>query len=91
MTVLLKYLKSTVQFKNRLVPRGIITGASTPALLLAWTNQVSREAPLAQGACKKRRIRPFELAGREPGMQGKHPPAPWDPVGGSCQWCFRTQ
>lgn len=32
MTVSLKYLRSTVQFKNRLVPRGIIAGA--PTLLL---------------------------------------------------------
>lgn len=90
MTVLLKYLKSTVQFKNRLAPRGIITGASMPALLLARTKQVSREAPFAQGACKRCRIRPFELARRVAGMQSKHPPAPWD-LEGSPQWCFHTQ
>lgn len=90
MTVLLKYLKSRVQLKNRLVPRGIITGASIPALLLAQTNQVSREAPFAQGSRKKCRIRPSDLAGGVLGMQGKHPPAPWD-LEGSPQWCFHTQ
>lgn len=35
MTVLLKYLRSTVQFKNRLLARGIITGV--PTLLLFFS------------------------------------------------------
>lgn len=78
MTVLLKYLQSTVQFKNSLVPRGIITGASTPALFLAWTKQASREAPFEQGPCEKHRIRPSDLAGRVPGRQSKQPPASWN-------------
>lgn len=90
MTVLLKYQKSTVQFKNRLAPRGMITGASTPAFLPAWMQWVPGEAPFAQGACRTHRIGPQDVAGRVPRMQNKHPTALWE-LESSPQWCFLTQ
>lgn len=50
-----------MQFKNRFILRGIITGASTATPFFARTKQVSREAPLVTGPRKKHRIRSSEL------------------------------
>lgn len=79
-----------MQFKNRFLLRGIITGASTPTPSFARTKQVSREAPFETGPRKKHRIRPSELAGRVPGRQSK-PPAASSNLKVSPQWCFHTQ